>query len=261
MKKKRGGRFGEVVKNYQRYRKSHPRELFKKFFSLMKVKSGTAVLDLACGSGKSTEPLVRRGISVTGCDSDRRMLREATNRAKAKRFSITYAYGRAEKLPFQRNTFDAVVVGSAFHWLANKRAIAEVKRVLKPGGMVYIFQYRYPTTEREDEYNEEAPLLRDCGIEYPERERLRGTPEFFKTVLENRGFENVRIHEIKKFRLYSVEERVGRIKTLSAYTLLSVADRRKVIAELTRILKKKWGRSKYRLIPQTADVCYGYKPK
>ncbi len=260
-KKKRGEQFGEVVTNYQQYRKSHPREIFAELFSLMKNKGGAVILDLACGSGKSTEPLVRKNTSVIGCDTDRRMLREASNLARAKHLPITYVHGRAESLPFEGNTFDAVVIGSAFHWFASRRAVTEIRRVLKPDGLIFIFQYRYPTTEKEEEYNEEAPLLRDCGIEYPERERARGTAEFFTNILKSGGFKDIQTLTIKKFRRYSVAERVGRVKTLSAYTLLSAKDKRKMIAELERALKKKWGKRRYRLIPQIVNLCYGYKPK
>ena len=43
--------------------------------------SGTRLLDLACGTGKSFEPFVRRGFEVTGCDASPRMLAEAALRA------------------------------------------------------------------------------------------------------------------------------------------------------------------------------------
>ena len=158
-----------------------------------------------------------------------------------------------------RLSFDAATIGSAFHWFAYEEATVEMKRVLKPGGLVYIFQYRYPTTEKEEDHNEEAPLLRCYGVEYPAPERTRTTPEFIKDLLEMSGFKNVRLRTIKKLRRYSVAERVGRIKTLSAYTLLSARNKKEVTTELTRILERKWGGRKYRLIPQSIDVLYGYK--
>ncbi|MDE2079646.1 MAG: methyltransferase domain-containing protein [Patescibacteria group bacterium] len=258
---RRGERFGEIVKNYQRYRKSHPTEIFEKLLSLLRERQYATVLDLGCGSGKSTESLVREGMGVTGCDPDRRMLRTAAQRAQKKQLPIAYVFGRAEQLPFRDGNFDAVVVGSAFHWFAHKRAVLEIKRVMNPGGLLYIFQYRYPTTEREEEYNEEGPLLRCCGVEYPASERARATPEFIKGLIEDCGFEYVQICTIRKLRRYSIADRVGRIKTLSAYALLSPRNRREVILALTHILHEKWGGKKYRLIPQVVDIFYGYKPK
>lgn len=260
MQKKRAERFGEVVKDYQRYRKSHPKEIFDKFFSLLSPRSAT-VLDLACGSGKSTEPLVRKGIKVIGCDPDRRMLSEAKRRAKVIKSPIRYLLGRAEKLPFKKDSFDAVTVGSAFHWFANKQTTAEMGRVLKLGGLLYTFIYQYPTTDREDEFNEEASLFRKYGVEYPPRERLAGRPQFFSELLTTYGFEDVQTCIIRKMRRYTINERVGRIRTLTAYRLLSPVDRKKIVTELTGILKEKWRGRKHRLIPQIVNICYGYKPK
>jgi SAM-dependent methyltransferase len=84
------------------------------------------IVDLAAGTGKLTRLLVQYG-DVLAVEPIPEM------RAHAAR--IAPAIGAtAELLPFRDGIADAVVVGQAFHWFDAPRALAEIARVLRPGG-------------------------------------------------------------------------------------------------------------------------------
>jgi SAM-dependent methyltransferase len=88
------------------------------------------VLDLAAGTGKLTRllvPLGGRVVAVEPVDEMRAKLEELVSGVEAKA-------GRAEAIPLGDATVDAVVVAQAFHWFDPQRALAEVHRVLRPGG-------------------------------------------------------------------------------------------------------------------------------
>jgi SAM-dependent methyltransferase len=92
----------------------------------------TSVLDLAAGTGKLTGSLLARGYHVTAVEPDLEMLAELH-----KRFPEAEALtGTAEEIPLPDASVDAVFVGQAFHWFDVPKALAEIGRVLRPGGVL-----------------------------------------------------------------------------------------------------------------------------
>jgi len=95
------------------------------------VASEATVLDLAAGTGKLTRVLVRRYahvIAVEPLDGMRAILERVVPGAEA-------LPGRAESIPLDDASVDAVFAAQAFHWFANDAAVAEIARVLRPGGI------------------------------------------------------------------------------------------------------------------------------
>lgn len=90
------------------------------------------VLDLAAGTGKLTGVLLGLGVEVTAVEPDEDMLAEL-----AARFTgVPALAGSAERIPLPDASVDAVLVGQAFHWFDRDVALAEIARVLAPGGAV-----------------------------------------------------------------------------------------------------------------------------
>ena len=88
------------------------------------------VLDIGAGTGKLTRPLLERGlhvIAVEPVDGMRGMLERTAPEADVRA-------GQAEALPLADGEIDGVVAGQAFHWFANRTALDEFARVLKPHG-------------------------------------------------------------------------------------------------------------------------------
>jgi ubiquinone/menaquinone biosynthesis C-methylase UbiE len=101
---------------------------------------GTAagrVLDLGCGTGRNL-PLFPHGVSVVGLDPCREMLAKA--RRRAPRAPLVCA--RAEALPFRDGTFDTVVSALVLCSVTDPvAALAEVRRVLRPGGRLRLLEH------------------------------------------------------------------------------------------------------------------------
>jgi SAM-dependent methyltransferase len=90
------------------------------------------VLDLGAGTGALTAGLVASGVFVTAVEPDPAMLAELRRQLP----SVPAAVGRAEAIPLADGTVDAVLVGTAFHWFDTDRALPEIARVLRPGGVL-----------------------------------------------------------------------------------------------------------------------------
>ncbi|HOT90790.1 MAG TPA: class I SAM-dependent methyltransferase [Anaerolineae bacterium] len=96
---------------------------------------GLHVLDYGCGGGWSTAKLKTRGARVTGFDISSTRLREAqAHLAKLDGSPVTLLECEAESLPFADATFDVIFGKQILHHLELEVAIAEIARVLRPGG-------------------------------------------------------------------------------------------------------------------------------
>ena len=107
------------------------------------LKTGARVLDVGCGTGDlSIELFEKTAAEVTGIDFCRPML----ELAKTKAPQLQFIEGDALRLPFAAGTFDGLTIGFALRNLSSVAdGLAELRRVLKPGGSVAILEFSQPT--------------------------------------------------------------------------------------------------------------------
>ncbi len=97
---------------------------------------GKAVLDLGCGGGFMAEALCKRGAVVTGLDPAAEAIAIAERHAAETGNTIRYLTGSGEAIPLASASMDMVVCVDVLEHVANlDRVLAEVQRVLKPGGL------------------------------------------------------------------------------------------------------------------------------
>jgi demethylmenaquinone methyltransferase/2-methoxy-6-polyprenyl-1,4-benzoquinol methylase len=105
------------------------------------VYPGARVLDACCGTGDLALAAEREGGVVTGLDFSERML----ERARRKSGSVTWVRGDVLALPFPDASFDAVTVGFGVRNVDGIEAgLAELRRVLRPGGRLAILEITRP---------------------------------------------------------------------------------------------------------------------
>jgi demethylmenaquinone methyltransferase / 2-methoxy-6-polyprenyl-1,4-benzoquinol methylase len=105
------------------------------------VRPGDLVLDACCGTGDLALAAEREGGVVTGLDFSARML----ERARRKSTSVEWVHGDMLDLPFAAGTFDAITVGFGVRNVDGlERGLAELRRVLRPGGRLAILEITQP---------------------------------------------------------------------------------------------------------------------
>jgi demethylmenaquinone methyltransferase/2-methoxy-6-polyprenyl-1,4-benzoquinol methylase len=129
---------------------------------------GERILDLAAGTGTSTEPLAETGAQVVACDFSLGMLAVGRRR----RPDLTFVAGDAMALPFPDATFDAVTMSFGLRNVADLDAgLRELARVTKPGGRLVICEFSQPTW----------PPFRTIYVEY----LMRALPGIARRVASN----------------------------------------------------------------------------
>ena len=99
---------------------------------------GQSVLDVGCGGGYLSTLLARSGAEVTGIDLATHALMAARKRASREGVSVEYRQADAAHIPFADHCFDMVVCTDVLvHVPQPRKVIAEMVRVLRPGGAVY----------------------------------------------------------------------------------------------------------------------------
>jgi len=105
------------------------------------ARPGQAVLDLAAGTGTSSEPFHDAGVRVVAADFSLGMLRAGL----ARRPDIPFAAADATRLPFQDKAFDAVTMSFGLRNVVDvAAALNELHRVTKPGGRLVICEFSQP---------------------------------------------------------------------------------------------------------------------
>jgi SAM-dependent methyltransferase len=142
--------FGPSADAYERYRPGYPQDAVAWLLGDRPLH----VLDVGAGTGKLTRTLLDAGHDVVAVEPDPGM-RAAFAAGMP---GIDVVEGAAEALPVADAAFDAVAAGQAFHWFDQSRALPEIARVLRPGGLLgVIFNFR---DESEPWVAELARILR-----------------------------------------------------------------------------------------------------
>jgi ubiquinone/menaquinone biosynthesis C-methylase UbiE len=141
--------------------------------------AGLRILDLGCGEGYCSRALHQRGAAtLLGMDLSEGMIEAARSQEAIDQFGIHYQVGCATELPFSEGEFDLVVAVFLFNYLTidqTQRCMAEVARVLRPGGR-FIFSVPHPAFPfmREADYPfyfqvEEAGYFSQRDQQFPGR--------------------------------------------------------------------------------------------
>ena len=100
---------------------------------------GRDVLDVGCSAGLYARTLTADGARVHALDASLAFLREAKRLAERDGVALTLVHADAHALPYENGGFDAVAIGATLNeFAAPQRALAEITRVLRPGGRAWL---------------------------------------------------------------------------------------------------------------------------
>jgi SAM-dependent methyltransferase len=208
--KARGRSFGTVASGYAALRPTYPADAVE--FLLGPDSSPRRVLDLGAGTGLLSEVVRDLGHEVLAVDPSAEMLAQLRDRLPGVRAVV----GSAESLPTDDGSVDAVVAGQAAHWFEPGDAAREIRRVLRPGGVLGLIW-----NSRDERVPWVAALGAALAAEARGHEADQGVVDDFAAALSA----DVAVTESEVVQRLTPEEVVAGIATRS-YVAVMDADRR-----------------------------------
>lgn len=131
--------FSGVAADYARSRPTYPRELYAWLAAV--APACEAAWDCGCGSGQATGGLVDHFAAIVATDASADQLAHAPALPR-----VTWQVARAEESGLPDGSVDLVLVAQALHWFDLERFWPEVRRVVRPGGIVSAWSYAFQQT-------------------------------------------------------------------------------------------------------------------
>ena len=150
------------------------------------IKPGDSVLDVGCGTGEVTllaKTYAKNG-KVYGIDPAPEMIATARKKATRQRLDIDFRMGAIESLPFPDASIGVVTSSLMMHHLSEDlkvRGLAEIYRVLKPGGRLLIADFMRPT----------GSFLNHLFIAFTNHRGLKSGVEDLQKLLKEAGFSQI----------------------------------------------------------------------
>lgn len=180
---------------------------------LLAIRSPLQILDLACGQGRHSIELARRGYAVTGCDQSRFLLDVAVERAGQAGVTVRWVEGDTRQPPPVTGGYDIVVnLFTSFGYFADESDDLSVLRgvagVLRPDGRVLIELINGERVIRNFEEREWIPMGEATVLERRRLDREHRRMEVERTIIRD-GQEEMTTHAL---RLYGGRELATRLR-------------------------------------------------
>lgn len=144
---------------YDRTRPRPPLALLDVLTQLIHLPHPALVVDLGSGTGLSTRVWGERAERVIGIEPDADMRTQAIEQSKQHPYAarITYQEGVSQQTGLPDRSADIVTCSQSLHWMEPTSTLAEIERILRPGGVFAAYDYTWPPTlnwELEQIYEE-----------------------------------------------------------------------------------------------------------
>lgn len=192
---------------YKKFRPEYPPELFAFLETL--IPSQVHVWDCATGNGQVARGCLSFAEHIEATDISANQLKNAFQDPR-----IHYSQQTAEQTCFEDHCFDAVLVGQAVHWFDFERFYAEVKRVLKPEGILVVLGYGNIRVNHSEIDAEVRFVYGNMLGRYWDPER-RYIDEFYRTIPF--PFQEIAAPDMEIVYTWSKAHLIGYISTWSAW--------------------------------------------
>jgi ubiquinone/menaquinone biosynthesis C-methylase UbiE len=236
--------FDGVAQLYQASRLGYPNDIVEFAVATAALGSGSAVLEVGCGTGQLTEQLVSFGFSLTAIDIGPSMVAAARRRLSDS--AVSFEVASFEDFAAADSSFDLVVSGTAFHWVDPDVKFGKSARLLRPGGWLALLA----TGERYDDPFGDALIAMwaarsDDGGAWVKHKGLADTE-----IIAGTGLFETPVRRDHAQRIVRPADAVIGVENTRATSLSWAADaRREFTEELRRLLRS---RSEVHLTQQTS---------
>ena len=234
--------FNSVAENYDRYRPGYSEALFHEIAAYAELPRGANVLEVGCGTGKATLPLLELGCSVTALEPGDELASVARRNCAAFR-ELRLLPVRFEEYDGEGGPFDLICSATAFHWIPEETGYPKLSALLKTGGCAALFwNIRIPASGDPVLFERIQRVYRKCrpGSRPPETEGLSRYSSCLKSFARH-GFQRIQTRVFREFFTASAEEYLGYLNTCSDHLALPPSVRLPFERELSDVINDSGG--------------------
>ncbi|HEX4866728.1 MAG TPA: methyltransferase domain-containing protein [Acidimicrobiales bacterium] len=214
---------------YEAARPGYPDGAIEVLVEEVGVGPGTRVLDLAAGTGKLTRRLVELGTDVVAVEPVSAMRAQLAAVVP----EVEVLDGLGEEIPVPDASVDVVTVAQAFHWFDAPAALAEIARVLRPGGRLALLW---------NERDERTPWVAEMSriIRWHERTVSRYQHVAWADVVAADGhfFSALQERAVAWEQPLTRELLADRVRSISYIATMPVAERERLVAEVVHLVSR-----------------------
>ena len=130
--------FGDVGQLYDSVRPSYPEPIIERILSYSQIERNGKIIEVGCGTGKSTIPFAVRGFDMTALDISEKLI--AIARQNTSSFpNVKYVVTSFEEADLPISYFDLLISATAFHWTDPSVSYAKAYQLLKNNGTIALF--------------------------------------------------------------------------------------------------------------------------
>ncbi|MDF3079422.1 MAG: class SAM-dependent methyltransferase [Sphingobacteriaceae bacterium] len=221
--------FSKQAEIYSKFRPGYPEELFRYIATLVKEKN--VAWDCATGNGQAATELANYFDRVYATDISEKQLANAVDKP-----NITYIKESAENSSFDDDQFDLITVAQAIHWFNFDAFYKEVKRTLKPAGIIAVIGYGM--LQGDDQINREIDYFyKDVTGPYWDAER-RYLDEAYQTIPF--PFKEIYAPQFVSKYNWTLEQLLGYLNTWSAVQHYIKQHGHNPVEEVEKRLNEHW---------------------
>lgn len=222
--------FDAVADRYDAARPAYPDVLYDDLVELAGLEPGACLLEVGCGTGKATRPLLDRGLSVVCVELGEQLAAQA--RRNLAGLDAEIHVGAFEEWDGEPGGFDLVYAATAWHWVDPRLGYPKAHELLRPGGHLAIWGAGHGFPEGFDPFFTEIQHVYDeLGESYP-GDWPPPPPEKapdLRSEIESSGlFEGVEIRRHVWERRYTADEYIGLLDTFSGHIVMDASKRRRL---------------------------------
>lgn len=194
-----GRSFDAWADDYDRYRPTYPVELFALIGRELALPARPVVADLGAGTGRASLAMAALGWTVTAVEPGRPMLDVLAARAAHEGLPVATVQGTAEATGLEPTSVDLATAAQAFHWFDKPAALAEMARIVRPGGGLALFWNVRDEARSPFVAAYHATLERHGGPaegRYLQAGRATGRDATREALETSTAFEAVALHEV-----------------------------------------------------------------
>jgi SAM-dependent methyltransferase len=242
--------FNDVAHLYDEVRPGYPDDLIEDVIRISGIPRGGRILEVGCGTGQVTLSFARRGYAMLCLDIGAQLVKIARTKCKP------YPHVEIRRVAFEewrpeRNAFDLLVSGTAFHWVEPNVRYRKAAAVLKDTGYLALFWNRRPTPrtgffqEVRTVYQQFAPRW-DTPSDHQHTEAT--IRQRAQEIAETDLFEQVRVKRYPWSKTYSTDQYLKLLATQSGQQYIPKAQRTRLYAGIRRLIDEEYDGTVTRLL-------------